>query len=131
VAKATRDMDPSDGASAKDVGKLLGLDKSAARRRLQRAQGADLVANLETKRGAPGRYRTTGQWGEAVVILPPAEDLSPVTPLNHVPPCHRSDFVEQSQGDNGGKDFATASDTPPGGAPGGNPVATPLPPLTR
>jgi hypothetical protein len=85
VGLATAAMASEEGASAQAVGKILKLDKSAARRRLLAATSEGFVTNLETRRGQPGRYRLTGQKVEALEILP-----SPAALLERLPPCHRS-----------------------------------------
>ena len=97
VTEATIGM-AEGGASAKDIAKLLKLDKSAARRRLIGACNEDLVVNLETRRGIPGKYRTTGQKAEQIAILPKTADLAAQffshTPLKPVPPCHREEIPQ-------------------------------------
>jgi hypothetical protein len=82
VEKATAGLSPAEGATGQAVGKLLKLDKSAARRRLLVAVSEGFLTNLETRRGQPGRYRLAGQKVEAEDILPSPEKL--------LPPCHRS-----------------------------------------
>lgn len=78
-------MASDEGASAQAVGKILKLDRSAARRRLLAATSEGFVVNLETRRGQPGRYRLTGQKVEAVEMLP-----APAAILERLPPCHRT-----------------------------------------
>jgi hypothetical protein len=85
VGLATASMASDEGASAQAVGKILKLDKSAARRRLLAATSEGFVTNLESRRGQPGRYQLTGQKVEAVEILP-----SPAAILERLPPCHRT-----------------------------------------
>jgi hypothetical protein len=117
VTKATIGMADGEGASAKDIAKLLKLDKSAARRRLITACTEDLIVNLESRRGMPGKYRTTGQKIEPMAILPATADLAKGysakfadTSPEPVPPCHREEIPQSILIENGGK-------------PGGKPVA--------
>jgi hypothetical protein len=67
------------GATAKRVGELLGLDTSAARRRLLDAAEAGLVVNEEVKRRQPGRYRVIEQKG----VLPVPAELQKILPSCH------------------------------------------------
>jgi hypothetical protein len=76
VTKATIDMTEAEGANAKDIGALLKLDRSSARRRLLAACDDGYIVNLEQRRGMPGKYRATGQKVEPVVILPAAAELN-------------------------------------------------------
>jgi len=80
-----------DGATAFEVGKRLRLDKSAALRRLRKAQDHDLVVNLEDRRGQPGRYRPAEAVPEAADILPDPSTL--------VQPAQPYDRTENSQAD--------------------------------
>jgi hypothetical protein len=62
------------GATAQQVGELLDLDKSAARRRLLKAVELGLVVNMEAKRGQPGKYCVADRECELKDVLPePAE----------------------------------------------------------
>ena len=95
VALATADLPHDDGASALAIGKLLKLDKSAARRRLLGAASEGFIVNLETRRGQPGRYRATGQKIEAVELLPLPEALEAQGEgLPPVPPCHPTENAQ-------------------------------------
>jgi hypothetical protein len=76
VTKATIGMTEAEGANAKDIAKLLKLDRSATWRRLTAACDDGYVVNLEQRRGMPGKYRGTGQKVEPVVILPAAPKLA-------------------------------------------------------
>src|SRR5262249_17043172 len=53
VVKATIGMTQAEGASAKDIGALLKLDRSAAWRRLLAACDDGYICNLEQRRGMP------------------------------------------------------------------------------
>ena len=57
VKIATVEIPDDDGATAYEVGKQLGLDKSTAHRRLQVATEKGFVVNLELHRNRPGKYR--------------------------------------------------------------------------
>jgi hypothetical protein len=75
LAEANKDLPSEDGATAKTVGDILNLDKSAARRRLIAACQEGFVANLETRRGHAGRYRATGEKVIGEEMLPEPEQL--------------------------------------------------------
>jgi hypothetical protein len=131
VIKATISLDAGEGATAKDIAKLLKLDKSAARRRLLAACNDDYVVNLEVRKGMPGQYCATGQKVEPIVILPLTADLADrvSSSLSQSPskigePCHRDEIAQASQTDNGGKPhlppLATDTTDGPTGGTGGN-----------
>jgi hypothetical protein len=109
VVKATIDMAEAEGASAKVIGALLKLDRSAAWRRLLVACGDGYVVNLEQRKGMPGKYRVTGQKVEPINILPSAADLAEqfsevgVSPPKTGEPCNRDEITETSESDNGCK----------------------------
>ena len=65
----------AEGVTAALLGDKLGLDKSAARRRLKVAGGGEYVKNLEERRGRPGRWVTAEPLPEQVEILPPPTAL--------------------------------------------------------
>jgi hypothetical protein len=67
-----------DGVPAAAVGLKLGLDKSAAWRRLHQAADAGYLVNQEERRGRPGRYVVGEPMPDDITILPP-------TPLVHTP----------------------------------------------
>lgn len=104
VAKATLGMAETAGANAKQIAKLLKLDRSAAWRRLTAACDEGYVVNLEQRERLPGKYRVTGQKVEPVKILPTAEELnekySPPTPPETVHSCNRDEIDEVFLGDN-------------------------------
>jgi hypothetical protein len=106
VKQATVRLGEAEGASAQDIGRLLKLDKSAARRRLLSARDEGFVVNLEQRKGMRGRYRTTPQKVEPVAILPTTaalqERFPSDTPLKPVPSCHRDGVADISQKNNGG-----------------------------
>ena len=105
VVKATANMDTKEGASAKDIGVLLKLDRSGAWRRLQAACDAGYVVNLEQRKGMAGKYRATGQKVEPVALLPAADALARAfCPASKtVEPCNRDEIIESSQADVGCK----------------------------
>ena len=110
VEKATATLPIGQGASAQDIGKILKLDKSAARRRLIKARDEGFVVNLEVRRGMQGQYRATQQEVELLNILPSAEELREEhekntrrhTPPEPVPPCHREEKPVADHQDDGG-----------------------------
>jgi DNA-binding transcriptional ArsR family regulator len=70
------DSDKEGGATVSAVAKELKLDKSTARRWLNAARDAELVKNIETRRGQPARYRATGVLVQKdISVLPTADDL--------------------------------------------------------
>jgi hypothetical protein len=98
----------SSGVTAIEVGKVLGLDKSSARRRLIAAASEGHLVNLETKRGRPGKYALSAELPDAAQLLPTPEELhEAIYPSSATPetvlPCHRSQKPEQDQELNGGK----------------------------
>jgi hypothetical protein len=109
IGKATIGMAEGEGANAKDIAKLLKLDRTAAWRRLSAACHDGYVVNLEQRRGMPGKYRTTAQKPEPVPVLPAAPELAerfnttqcPDTPLKSTQPCNRDEIADVSLGDNG------------------------------
>jgi hypothetical protein len=136
VVSATSDMMQAEGASAKDIGALLKLDRSAAWRRLLAACDDGYVCNLEQRRGMPGKYRATGQKVEPVAILPAAAELAErfsarcLSPPESAKPCNRDEIVKAFQSDNGCKPHlqpdATEQPVTPGGLHGCNRLQTPL-----
>lgn len=96
VRLATEGLAADDGANAQAVGKLLKLDKSAARRRLLVAVSEGFVRNLETRKGQPGRYRLTGQQVEVAEMLPDPGSLTRA-PLATVPPQPKSQVVANTK----------------------------------
>jgi hypothetical protein len=71
----TADIPADDGATAFEVGKKLGLDRSTALRRLRVAAEKGFVINLEQRKGQPGQYRLTEQEVEAEQLLPSIEEV--------------------------------------------------------
>ena len=63
------------------VGKRLGLDKSAASRRVRIATGEGYLRNLEDKRGRPARIVLGDPLPDDLQILPEVERLHGCTPL--------------------------------------------------
>jgi hypothetical protein len=130
VIAATASLGEAEGANAQDIARFLKLDKSAARRRLLAARDEGFVANLEQRRGMPGKYRATGQKVEPVNILPLAADLAKHSlsdaPQKPVPPCHREEKADILLRDNGGNAGGKPVDGGAAGGSGGNPVARPF-----
>jgi hypothetical protein len=136
VEKAATTLSQGEGASAQDIGKLLKLDKSAARRRLIKAREDGFIVNLEVRKGMPGKYRATQQKVEPLNILPTVEELSKEfekrdlsqSPPESLPPCHREEIDKAAHEDNGGKDggkpVASGGDRWHGGKPVANGLAT-------
>jgi hypothetical protein len=62
-------------ASIKDVAKKLGIDRSAASRRISKALQGGYLKNLETKRGQPKRLVIGDPLPEEGSILPTAEEV--------------------------------------------------------
>ena len=102
VQTATAKLLETEGASAQDIANILKLDKSAAWRRLTAARQEGFIVNLEQRRGMPGKYRTTSQKVELVVILPTSEKLlerfakacSLVPTQKPVQPCNRDEKAD-------------------------------------
>jgi hypothetical protein len=127
-----------DGATAYSVGKRLKLDKSAAWRRLRVAAEAGFIANLETRRGQPGRWRVIPE--QEIVeesLLPSPEALAAVyhSPLRATGATAQSaEKSEQAQDDSGCPSgcsaFATGSDNPIDNREG-EPVASATQPDTQ
>jgi hypothetical protein len=113
VVKATISMTEAGGANAKDIAKLLKLDRSAAWRRLSAACDEGYIVNLEQRQRMPGKYRASGQKVEPVNILPAAvklaEKYSSHTPLKSAHSCNRDGIADISLGDNECKDECTPS----------------------
>jgi hypothetical protein len=140
VGKATATLPIGEGASAQDIGKILKLDKSVARRRLLKARDEGFVVNLEVRKGMQGKYRSTQQEVEKINILSATDELaekygSAVTPLKSAPPCHREEIDEadleddggKAGGKDGGKPVASEGDRWHGGKPVASPLATVIP----
>jgi hypothetical protein len=108
IGKATIGVAEGEGANAKDIAKLLKLDRTAAWRRLSAACHDGYAVNLEQRRGMPGKYRTTAQKPEPVPVLPAAPELAecfnntqcPDTPLKSTQPCNRDEIADVSLRDN-------------------------------
>jgi hypothetical protein len=102
-----------DATAAMSVGKILKLDKSAARRRLVKATTEGFVVNLETRKGQPGRYRATGQQVEAAMLTttdaPMSAGLAIDKPFNsneNAPPVARwHESSEEAEEDLGLPEF--------------------------
>jgi energy-coupling factor transporter ATP-binding protein EcfA2 len=81
VKQATAGMAEDEGATAQQVGKILKLDKSTARRRLIAALNEGFILDLEARKGQPGKYRCSSQEIESGETLPiPSEILATVPP---------------------------------------------------
>ena len=70
VRTATGGMTETEGASAQDVALELKLDKAAAWRQLTAARQDGYVANLEPRKGMPGKYRATSEKMVERILLP-------------------------------------------------------------
>jgi hypothetical protein len=79
-----------EGVTAAAVARDLGLDKSAARRRLIAAAGQGYVVNLEDRRGRPGRYLSAEPMPTERELLPPA-----------VPVCYQTQYVSAGHASGG------------------------------
>jgi hypothetical protein len=131
VEQATAALPIGEGASAQDIGKILKLDKSAARRRLIKARDEGFVVNLEVRKGIQGQYRATQQEVELLSILPSAEELREEhekntrrhSPPESMPPCHREEKPLAEHQDDGGKDGGKPVASGGDGWHGGKPVA--------
>ena len=69
--------------SVADVAKDLGLDKSAASRRVRAAQGLGYLLNEETRKGRAACLTLGSLMPDEVEILPPVEALAVKTPRPH------------------------------------------------
>ena len=113
VKIATVSIPGDDGATAHEVGKKLGLDRSTALRRLRVAAEKGFVVNLEKQPGRPGKYRTTDMEVEAGALLPTADEIRAALEIEafqasssakrseSAQPCNHSQFDEEDQGDDG------------------------------
>jgi hypothetical protein len=135
LEKVTAKLGETEGATAKEIARVLKLDKSAAWRRLSAACDEGFVANLEQRRGLPGKYRLTTETVEAENILPSAAKILEHTSADEYPPksaqpCNRPDIAEGSQSDNGCSegDNPAATSMQPGEtvAVGCGPIAEPI-----
>jgi transposase len=63
------------GATARQVGNRLRLDRSSAYRRLQAAESAGYITNLEERKGRPGRYAKGENIPKEVKMLPTITQL--------------------------------------------------------
>lgn len=70
AVEAVAETGTEEGASRRKIAEALKLDASAAGRRLQAAQRAGYLRNLETSRGRPARWVTADSLPEDVEILP-------------------------------------------------------------
>ena len=104
VRALTKDLPSDDGTTAKAVGQSLKLDKSTASRRLRSAEDGGFITNLETRKGRPGRYRTTDELIEVEQMLPTSEALKvwfPAGPLQPLQPATKRENGVAVQGDSG------------------------------
>nr|WP_232523726.1 bifunctional DNA primase/polymerase [Nocardioides sp. MAH-18] len=76
-------------ASALDVARQLGVDKSNAGRRLRAASDGGYVRNREDKHGKPGRWVLGDPLPEAVALLPTVEELRSGCAVAPVPGAER------------------------------------------
>ena len=105
VRAATAEMSETEGASGQDVARKLSLDKSAAWRRLNSARQEGYVANLEQRKGMPGKYRATSEKVAEAILLPTVREVQNhqvrSTPSETVQPCNRDGKAESLQSDDG------------------------------
>ena len=122
VSKLTTNLAPDDGTTAKAVGQLLKLDKSTASRRLRNAEDGGFIINLETRKGRPGRYRTTNESIDVEQMLPTPEALknsSFMDPLQPLQPATKREKGLTAQRDSGCNSGCTPlATTENGGQPG-------------
>jgi hypothetical protein len=64
-----------EGVSVREVGRVLNLDLSTVRRRLQAAEMAGFINNLETRPYRAGRFKTTGTDATSASLLPKTKML--------------------------------------------------------
>jgi hypothetical protein len=115
VKKLTKDLDVGSGATAKEVGKELRLDKSTAYRRLSAAVFEGMVVNLEEKKGRPGRFRATEEVREEENMLPTVEGLKLLfsgTPPKSLQPCNQAALGKENQKDSGCTSGCNQDDDP-------------------
>jgi hypothetical protein len=78
VDEPNPEADPlPDGVTVREISASIGLDMSSARRRLNGAEQAGLVVNLETRPRRPGRYKVTDDVPNvtSTVLLPKTKAL--------------------------------------------------------
>jgi hypothetical protein len=73
-------LDGGEGVKVHDVAAALGIDRSAAQRRLASARERGYLVNDEDKRGKPARFRIGNPLPEEVVMLPPRVCTAQCTP---------------------------------------------------
>lgn len=67
-------------------------------RRLKVARDQELMVNLETRKGRPGRYRAVSYSIEAEQMLPSPEELEvfvPVSPPGSLQPCNHATTIKK------------------------------------
>jgi hypothetical protein len=131
VVKATAGTMQAEGASSKEIAKLLKLDNSATWRRLSAACNEGYIANLEQRRRMPGKYRATGQKIEPMTILPTTVELaeqyeSSLSLPKSMQSCNRKEKAEISPGDTDCTDDCKPIATPSPIASDCIPIASPL-----
>jgi hypothetical protein len=95
----------ANGVPVVAIAGVLGLDKSAAWRRVKVAADKEYLRNEEDRRGQPGRWVVGEPLPESVVVLPSVDELTSVAEPSATPE------TVTSQGDSGtGCTVATASD---------------------
>jgi hypothetical protein len=106
VRAATAGMSETEGASGQDVALKLKLDKSTTWRRLSSARQDGFVANLEQRRGMPGKYRVTSEKVAEAILLPTVAEVQDHLTAGSIPsktaqPCNRGGKGELFQLDDG------------------------------
>lgn len=77
--RAVETLQGEDGCAVVAVGKLLGLDKSAASRRCRAAIDRGYIKNMEERRGRPTQLKTADPLPDDLEILPSPDKLSGCT----------------------------------------------------
>ncbi|MCO6440701.1 MAG: toprim domain-containing protein [Nitrococcus mobilis] len=75
TVSAVDELADESGVTVTDVAKRLGVDKSAASRRIRRAADGGYIRNKEDKRGRPGRWVIGEPLPETIEVLPQPSTL--------------------------------------------------------
>jgi hypothetical protein len=74
TVEVVADQQRAEGVKLADIARKLGIERSAAQRRIQTARDRGYLVNLEDKRGRPGRYALGDEMpGETDVLPPPGQ----------------------------------------------------------
>jgi predicted transcriptional regulator len=74
IRKTVEAIRGDNGVTVSAVAERLGIDRSAAQRRLSTARGRGFITNIEEKRGRPARYVTADPLPDEQVLLPVSLD---------------------------------------------------------